>query len=240
MEVLDQGKQDDSSNKIYSFFIKHFPELRPEKTKDGYYPTYKVLKLSSEKGYDLIILVADRNIDRYSKIRVAIRDRVLGKTKQLDEFEMSGNLENFVKRLKEKLATIEGEYKDQGKKEISPILQSISERFNIKLKKDERGDWEIRQKYQDADKKYVITFYIREGNGQIYFVLQKQSMKKTWSSYGYNINHVFEYNNEQTAEEIVNIGLNGLKESANQEYKESARYDAMKTIEFLRKKVFKL
>ena len=80
----------------------------------------------------------DRNLDRYSKIRVSIKDQISGKSKPFDEFEMNGNLEDFVIELKEKLAKVEGEYKEQGEKEVPPVLESISKRFNIKLKKDEQ------------------------------------------------------------------------------------------------------
>lgn len=66
IEILDQGKQDDPRNKIYSFFIKQFPELRPQKTKTHW--GKKVLKLISNKGYDLIINLPDNGLDSYSTL----------------------------------------------------------------------------------------------------------------------------------------------------------------------------
>jgi len=234
MEVLDQGKQDDSSNKIYSFFIKNFPELRPEKTKDNW--GSKLLKLRpDDNSYTLYIYPISNG-----RIEIKIYSEEDYKNKKEVEIYLKDLNDEFVSELKRTISEMNIVSKEKKEKDVPEVLQNISKRFNIKLKKDERGDWEIKQKYQDIDKDYVITFYIREGNGQIYFVLQKQSMKKTWASHGYNINHVFEYNDEQTPEEIVNMGLNGLKESADQEYKESAKYYANKTIEFLRRRVFGL
>ena len=236
MEVLDQGTQDNPRNKIYSFLIKQFPELRPKKTTDHW--TYKILKLSSNKGYDLIIHIMDGTLDSYSKIRVSIKDQISGKSKPLDEFQINGNLENSVMALKEKLAKVEGEYKEQGEKEVPPVLESISKRFNIKLKKDERGDWEIRQKYQDADKDYVITFYIRYHKDEIFFVLNKKQKSMNYNTFGYNEAARVEYRERYTPDEIVEMGL---KELESKRYGSvSVNHDAMKTIELLRKRVFRL
>lgn len=234
MEVLDQGKQDDSSNKIYSFFIKNFPELRPEKTKDHW--GSKLLKLRPEdNSYTLYIYPISNG-----RIEIKIYSEKDYKNKKEIEIYLKDLNDEFVNELKRTILEMNIVPKEKKEKDVPEVLQNISKRFNIKLKRSDYFEYEIRQKYQDIDKDYVITFYIREGNGQIYFVLQKQSMKKTWASYGYNINHVFEYNDEQTPKEIVNIGLNGLKESADQEYNESAKYYANKTIEFLRRRVFRL
>ena len=181
MEILEQGTQDDPTNKIYSFFIKNFPELRPEKTKNHW--DAKVLKLVSNKGYDLIILLPNR-IESYSKIRVDIKDQNLGKSRSLGEFEMNGNLEDFVIDIKEKITRLESEYfKEQGEREVPPVLEAISKRFNIKLRKDESGDWEIRQKYQDADKDYIITFYIRYHNDEIFFFLNKKQKSMNYNTF---------------------------------------------------------
>jgi hypothetical protein len=235
MEVLDQGTQDNPKNKIYSFFIKQFPELRPEKI-DGYWGN-ELLKLISNKGYELNVVLPDR-IDNYSKLIVFIKDTNLGKSEPLDEFEMNGNLEDFVIGLKEKLAKVEGKYEEQGEKEVPPVLESISKRFNIKLKKDERGDWEIRQKYQDADKDYIITFYIRTHNDEIIFVLNKKQKSMNYNSFGYNEAALIKYRERYSPEEIVDMGLKEL------EFKRygsvSVNHDAMKTIGLLRKRVFRL
>jgi hypothetical protein len=236
MEILEQGTQDDPNNKIYSFFIKNFPELRPEKSKDHW--DAKVLKLVSNKGYELILLLPNR-IDEYSMMRVNIKDTNLGKSRSLGEFEVNGNLANFVTDIKEKITRLESEYfKDQGEKEVPPVLEAISKRFNIKLKKDERGDWEIRQKYQDADKDYIITFYIRTLKDEIIFVLNKKQKSKNFNSYGYNEAALIKYRERYSPEEIVDMGLKEL------EFKRygsvSVNHDAMKTIKLLRKRVFRL
>lgn len=235
MEVLEQGTQDNPKNKIYSFFIKQFPELRPEKI-DGYWGN-ELLRLISNKGYELNVVLPDR-IDNYSKLIVFIKDTNLGKSKSLDEFEINGNLGDFVIGLKEKLAKVEGEYGGQGEKEVPKVLEAISKRFNIKLKKDERGDWEIRQKYQDADKDYVITFYIRYHKDEIFFVLNKKQKSMNYNTFGYNEAARVEYRERYTPEEIVEMGLKEL------EFKRygsvSVNHDAMKTIGLIRKRVFRL
>lgn len=235
MEILEQGTQDNPKNKIYSFFIKQFPELRPEKI-DGYWGN-ELLRLISNKGYELNVVLPDR-IDNYSKLIVFIKDTKLGKSKPLDEFEVNGNLENFVIGLKEKLAKVEGEYEEQREKEVPPVLESISKRFNIKLKKDERGDWEIKQKYQDADKDYIITFYIRTHNDEIIFVLNKKQKSMNYNTFGYNEAALIKYRERYSPEEIVDMGLKEL------EFKRygsvSVNHDAMKTIGLLRKRVFRL
>ena len=235
MEILEQGTQDDPRNKIYSFFIKQFPELRPEKSKDHW--DAKVLKLVSNKGYELIILLPDR-IDEYSKMRVNIKDTNLGKSEPLDDFEMNGNLEDFVISLKEKLAKVEGKYKEQGEKEVPPVLESISKRFNIKLKRMKIGDWEIRQRYQDADKDYVITFYIRTYKDDIIFILEKKQKGEGYNTFGYKENAIVVNRERYTPEDLVNAGLDALQ---NQRYGSvSVNHDAMKTIGLLRKRVFGL
>jgi hypothetical protein len=235
MEVLDQGTQDDPKNKIYSFFIKQFPELRPEKSKD--YWDAKVLKLISNKGYELIILLPNR-IDEYSKIRVNIKDTNLGKSELLDEFEMNGNLEDFVRNLKEKISKVENEYVKQSEPPVPPVLENISKRFNIKLKRMKIGDWEIRQRYQDADKDYVITFYIRTYKENIFFILEKKQQGAGYNTFGYKENATVVNRERYTPEDIVKSGLEILE---NQRYGSiSINHSAMKTIEFLRKKVFKL
>jgi hypothetical protein len=235
MEILEQGTQDDPNNKIYSFFIKQFPELRPEKI-DGYWGN-ELLRLISNKGYELNVVLPDR-IDNYSKLIVFIKDTNLGKSKPLDEFEINGNLGDFVIGLKEKLAKVEGEYEEQREKEVPPVLESISKRFNIKLKKDERGDWEIKQKYQDADKDYIITFYIRTHNDEIIFVLNKKQKSMYYNTFGYNEAALIKYRERYSPEEIVDMGLKEL------EFKRygsvSVNHDAMKTIGLLRKRVFGL
>ena len=235
MEILEQGTQDNPKNKIYSFFIKQFPELRPKKI-DGYWGN-ELLRLISNKGYELNVVLPDR-IDNYSKLIVFIKDTNLGKSKPLDEFEINGNLGDFVIGLKEKLAKVEGEYKEQGEKEVPKVLEAISKRFNIKLKKDERGDWEIRQKYQDADKDYIITFYIRTHNDEIIFVLNKKQKSMNYNTFGYNEAALIKYRERYTPDEIVDMGLKEL------EFKRygsvSVNHDAMKTIGLLRKRVFRL
>jgi hypothetical protein len=235
MEILEQGTQDDPRNKIYSFFIKQFPELRAEKSKD--YWDAKVLKLVSNKGYELIILLPDR-IDEYSKMRVNIKDTNLGKSEPLDEFEMNGNLEDFVIGLKEKISKVENEYVKQSEPPVPPVLENISKRFNIKLKRMKIGDWEIRQRYQDADKDYVITFYIRTYKENIFFILEKKQQGAGYNTFGYKENATVVNRERYTPEDIVKSGLEILE---NQRYGSiSINHSAMKTIEFLRKKVFKL
>ena len=237
MEILDQGKQDDQRNKIYSFFIKQFPELRPQKTKDIW--GHNVLKMISDKGYYLIISLPDKGLDAYSSMRISIINQSSGHTKLLGEFGIGGELmDELAQALKEKIANIEGEYEKQGEREVPPVLEGISKRFNIKLKKDKRGDWEIRQNYQDADKKYIITFYIRYHKDEIFFVLNKKQKSMNYNTFGYNEAARVEYRERYTPEQIVEMGLKEL------EFKRygsvSVNQDAMKTIEFLRKRVFRL
>jgi len=230
MEVLDQGKQDDSSNKIYSFFIKHFPELRPEKTKDNW--DSELLKLhSKDNSYTLYVYPPSYGkikIKIYSEVDYTNKEEILVPLEDLDEISV-----NYLRK------TISGmNMISKKEKEVPPVLESISKRFNIKLKKDERGDWEIRQKYQDADKDYIITFYIRKNNDDIIFVLNKKQKSMNYNTFGYHEASLIKYRERYTPEEIVDMGLKEL------EFKRygsvSVNHDAMKTIEFLRKKVFRL
>jgi hypothetical protein len=70
MEVLDQGQQDDVKNKIYSFFIKQFPELRPEKTKTHWGKGAFILY--SNDGYKLIIIPNFEKRGGFDKVTVRI------------------------------------------------------------------------------------------------------------------------------------------------------------------------
>jgi len=248
MEVLDQGKQDDSSNKIYSFFIKQFPELRPEKTKTHW--GERAFILYSNEGYKLKIIPDFEERRGYDKIKLEIISDDLRNVEKFDIYlsnlftpsEYFPDQYIVINQIKNKIEEMqkEGRISNSEKKEDEPpnILKSISERFNIKLKKDERGDWEIRQKYQDRDKDYVITFYIRTHNDDIIFVLNKKQKSINYNTFGYNEAALIKYRERYTPEEIVDMGLKEL------EFKRygsvSVNHDAMKTIEFLRKKVFRL
>lgn len=236
MEILDQGKQDDPRNKIYSFFIKQFPELRPQKTKNHW--GAKILKLISDKGYDLIITLSSESLDEYSKLKVSIRNQKFGETKPLDEINVGENLEEFVLNLKEKISKVENDYEKESEPPVPLVLKGISKRFNIKLKKMKTGDWEIRQKYQDADKDYVITFYIRTYKDDIFFILEKKQQGAGYNTFGYKENATVVNRERYSPEDIVKSGLEVLE---NQRYGSiSINHSAMKTIEFLRKRVFGL
>jgi hypothetical protein len=230
MEILEQGTQDDPNNKIYSFFIKNFPELRPEKSKDHW--GSKLLKLRPEdNSYTLYVYPPS-----YEKIRIKIESETDYDNRKEIEVYLNDVHEKLIDALKKTISDMN--MLPKGKKEAPPVLEGISKRFNIKLKKDERGDWEIRQKYQDADKDYIITFYIRTHNDEIIFVLNKKQKSMNYNSFGYNEAVLIRYRERYSPEEIVDMGLKEL------EFKRygsvSVNHDAMKTIGLLRKKVFRL
>lgn len=230
MEILEQGTQDDPNNKIYSFFIKNFPELRPEKSKDHW--GSKLLKLRPEdNSYTLYVYPPS-----YEKIRIKIESETDYDNRKEIEVYLNDVHEKLIDALKKTISDMN--MLPKGKKEAPPVLEGISKRFNIKLKKDERGDWEIRQKYQDADKDYIITFYIRTHNDEIIFVLNKKQKSMNYNSFGYNEAALIKYRERYSPEEIVDMGLKEL------EFKRygsvSVNHDAMKTIGLLRKKVFRL
>ena len=230
MEILEQGTRDDPNNKIYSFFIKNFPELRPEKSKDHW--GSKLLKLRPEdNSYTLYVYPPS-----YEKIRIKIESETDYDNRKEIEVYLNDVHEKLIDALKKTISDMN--MLPKGEKEVPPVLESISKRFNIKLKKDERGDWEIRQKYQDADKDYIITFYIRTNNDDIIFVLNKKQKSMNYNTFGYNEAVLIRYREKYTPEEIVDMGLKEL------EFKRygsvSVNHDAMKTIGLLRKRVFRL
>jgi hypothetical protein len=232
MEVLDQGKQGDGSIKIYSFFVENFPELRARKQKE-YNSFY--LKLFSENymiyvyppsNDQIRIQVLPRNTDDYNK--------------KIDTYIDLKDLNNdFIAKLKEDISQFEKTLTPMEKKTFS-MLEKISERFNIKLKKDDIGDLEIRQRYQDVDDSFLITFYITSHKNKIFFVLKKSRKDKGYGWYGgYHHAVEFEYSEDSSPEQIVTTGLNLLKERASEGHPDMA-YRASQTIELLRKRVFRL
>lgn len=230
MELLDQGKQDDPRNKIYSFFIKQFPELRPEKTKDHW--GSKVLKLRpDDNSYTLYVYPPS-----YEKIRIKIESETDYDNRKEIEVYLNDVHEKLIDALKKTISDMNMVSKKE--KEIPPVLEAISKRFNIKSKKDDRNNWEIRQKYQDGDKDYVVTFYIRAHNNSVIFILSKNQKMKSYNTFGYNENAIIDYKEDYSPEEIVNMGL---KELESKRYGSiSINHSAMKTIEFLRRRVFGL
>ena len=235
MEVLDQGKQKEEKLNVFSFFIKHFPELKAKKQKEY---NYFYLKLFSDNyiiyvyppEYESVTIeVYPMNMDDYDKkIETKISFKNLN--------------EDFIEELKDAISEFEKTLTPT-KNEIPIVLKKISERFNIKLKKDKWNNWEIRQGYQDVDRTHIIKFYIRTHKNKIFFVLEKNPKSEIYYSgrkYLYSVE--FEYNVESSPEQIVSIGLDYLRDKINQEgsrFPEKSPY-AMKTIEFLRKRVFRL
>jgi hypothetical protein len=230
MEVLDQGRQQEEKLNVFSFFIKHFPELKVEKQKEY---NYFYLKLFSD-NYVIYVYPPE-----YESVTIKVHPMNMNDYGKKIETKISfKNLnEEFMEELKDAISEFEKTLTPI-KNEIPIVLQKISERFNIKLKKAKQGDWEIRQKYQDGDKDYVITFYIRTHNNSVIFILSKNQKMKLYNTFGYNENAIIDYKEDYSSEEIVEMGL---KELESKRYGSvSVNHDAMKTIELLRKRVFRL
>ena len=232
MEVLDQGEQDNSDNKIYSFFIRNFTELRPEKTKK------QLILRSKDNSYTLYV---------YPPSNGTIEIKIYSEEDYKNKFDVRVNLkdlnEKFVDELRKIILAMNILPRERNSKEVSDILEKISKRFSIKLKSGKNGEMEIRQGYQDSDKNCVIIFRISAYNNKMYFYLNKKDNKDAWSLKQYNVVYDFQPNDEQTPEDIINIGLNGLKENMEKHWGKSHTYAtlmAIKTIGFLKKRVFGL
>jgi hypothetical protein len=240
MEVLDQGKQDDPVNKVYSFFIENFPELRPQKTKDHWGAEF--LKLHSKDGYTLKIYPPS-----YEQVKIQIYSTT--DYDKHEEFQISLNNvdQSLISGLKNVISKMDMKPDKESEPPVHPVLESISKRFNIKLKKVKTGDWEIRQRYQDSDKDYVITFYIRQNKNknEMYFILDKRPIKKDgYAPFDYTVRSMIEYKENVSPEELISSGLIKLIEQCKKlsevsSFPSNYTY-AMKTIEFLRKRVFGL
>jgi hypothetical protein len=234
MEVLDQGTQKNENMNVYSFFVKSFPNLRPKKQKE-YNDFY--LKLIADK----YIIYVHSESDNKIKIQVLPR-KSEDYGEQIEKSISFADLnDNFIDELKDEISEFEKKLSPMEEK-IPSELQKISERFNIKLKKDNRGDYEIRQKYQDENKEYIVTFYIRQGKrNNMFFVLKKEhknesKYRSSWMISGLSYHHAveFEYSENSSPAQIVTTGLDLLKIKASNDYK------AKQTIELLRKRVFRL
>jgi len=226
MDVLYFGKQQDNVSKVFSLYVNSFPDFIPQTSskKDK-------LWLKSPDGISILIQPQTNifTVKTYGYTNNFFKD-----------YNYEDLNENAINELKDHM--IQNRYyltPVEAKKEgIDPVLEKISKRFRIKLKPDKNGEMEIRQRYQDGNKDYVVTFYIRTFKNKIFFVLQKSG--KGVYTFEYNINYVFEYNDEETPEDIVNTGLNGLMEKSKEQYSPTAQYESKRTIEFLKKRVFAL
>jgi len=231
MDVLYFGQQKDNASKVFSMYVNSFPDFIPKMSR------YKnELFLNSPDGISILVQPwkGGFSIKTYGYINNFFKD-----------YNYEDLNENAINELKDhmiqnryNLSTVHVE-----KENIDPVLEKISNRFKIKLKRSKNGTMEILQRYQDSDKDSVIIFRISAAyNNKMYFNLSKEH-PDVWSVVGYHVNYDFEPNDEQTPEDIINIGLNGLKENMEKYYSESRSYAtlmAIKTIEFLKKRVFGL
>jgi len=231
MDVLYFGQQKDNASKVFSMYVNSFPDFIPKMSR------YKnELFLNSPDGISILVQPwkGGFSIKTYGYTNNFFKD-----------YNYEDLNENAINELKDhmiqnryNLSTVHVE-----KENIDPVLEKISNRFKIKLKRSKNGRMEILQRYQDSDKDSVIIFRISAAyNNKMYFNLSKKH-PDVWSVVGYHVNYDFEPNDEQTPEDIINIGLNGLKENMEKYYSESRPYAtlmAIKTIEFLKKRVFGL
>ena len=238
MDVLYFGQQKDNASKVFSMYVNSFPDFIPKMKRSGNYfhsRSENELMLNSSDGISILVRPwkGGFSIKTYGYNNNFFKD-----------YNYEDLNKNAINELKDHmiqnrydLSTVHVE-----KEKIDPILEKISKRFKIKLKPSKSGRMEILQRYQDSDKDCVIIFRISTYNNKMYFNLSKKH-PDNWSVEGYHVNYDFEHNDEQTPEDIINIGLNGLKENMEKYYSDSKQYAtlmAIKTIEFLKKRVFGL